>query len=104
MRLEEDFTHYIQNRLEAVEILKLQNSHRIAFFRRDAPNFRDNPADFDASAVEFAGVDFAAHAGDSRVYLNQDGEWKRIAKKISDSSDLRGELKTLLGAENVRLY
>lgn len=47
---------------------------------------------------------FAKHEGNSRIYLNRHGEWKRIAQKISDSSDLRGELEALLGAENVRLY
>lgn len=47
---------------------------------------------------------FAEHAGNSYIYLNLRGKWKRIAQKISDSSDLRGELEALLGAENVRLY
>ena len=47
---------------------------------------------------------FVEHAGDRRIFLNRRGEWGKITKKISDSPDLRGELKNLLGAENVRLY
>ena len=47
---------------------------------------------------------FAKHAGNSRIFLNRNGVWKKIAQKISDGSDLRDELKLLLGAENFRLY
>lgn len=47
---------------------------------------------------------FADHVGNSHIYLNLRGKWKRIAQKISDSSDLRNELEALLGVENVRLY
>ena len=47
---------------------------------------------------------FDAHSGLSNVFLNQNGKWSRLTKKISDSDNLRGELETLLGAGNVRLY
>ena len=47
---------------------------------------------------------FVEHAGDSRIFLNRGGVWKKIASTISDGSKLRDELKNLLGAENVRLY
>ena len=59
----------------------------------------DNPATLDKLKKLFA-----EHEGNSRINLNRHGEWKRITRKISDSSDLRGELKALLGADNVRLY
>lgn len=45
---------------------------------------------------------FDAHAGFNQVFLNVRGKWKRLPQKIS--ADLRDELSTLLGAENVRLY
>ena len=57
------------------------------------------PATFDALKKIFA-----EHAGWSHVFLNRLGKWKKIAPKISDSSELRSELKKLLGADNVRLY
>ncbi len=47
---------------------------------------------------------FEEYAGWSQVFLNRGGKWKKLDKKISDGSILREELKTLLGAENVRLY
>ena len=47
---------------------------------------------------------FAEHAGWSQVFLNRLGKWKKIAPKISDSFNLRDELKNLLGADNVKLY
>ena len=47
---------------------------------------------------------FAEHVGTSRVSLNRFGEWKRIPQKISDGSDLRGELIALLGVNNVKIY
>ncbi len=47
---------------------------------------------------------FAEHAGDRQVFLNKFGEWRKVAQRLSDSSALRGELKALLGEENVRLY
>ena len=47
---------------------------------------------------------FDEHAGLSQVFLNRDGKWRKINKKISDSLLLRDELKKLLSAENVRVY
>ena len=47
---------------------------------------------------------FDKYAGGSRIFLNRNGVWKKIAQMISDGSDLRNELKLLLGAENLRLY
>lgn len=47
---------------------------------------------------------FAEHVGNSRVSLNRFGEWKRLQQKISDSTVLRRELITLLGAGNVKIY
>ncbi len=47
---------------------------------------------------------FVEHAGDSRIFLNRGGVWKKIASTISDGSVLCDELKNLLGNENVRLY
>ena len=63
------------------------------------------PAQIDTPAtVDALKKIFAEHAGDSRIFINRDGKWGRIQQKISDSPALREELKTLLGAENVRLY
>ncbi len=59
----------------------------------------DNPATLDKLRKLFA-----EHAGISRIYVNRGGEWRKMAQKISDGSDLRGKLEALLGAENVRLY
>ena len=59
----------------------------------------DNPATLDDLKKIFN-----EHAGAGRVFLNRNGVWKKIAKQISDSSDLREKLKNLLGIENVRLY
>ncbi len=47
---------------------------------------------------------FAENAGDSKIFLNRRGVWKKIGAKISDSFSLREELKLLLGNENVRTY
>ncbi|MBQ4402869.1 MAG: DNA polymerase III subunit alpha [Selenomonadaceae bacterium] len=63
------------------------------------------PAQLDNSAtLNKLGKIFDKHAGWSQVFLNRYGDWKKISKKISDSSTLRKELKNLLGAQNVRLY
>ena len=59
----------------------------------------ENPATFDGLKKIFT-----EHAGDSRIFLNRNGVWKKLDVKISDGSELREELKNLLGAENVRLY
>ena len=59
----------------------------------------ETPATFDALKKIFS-----EHEGWSQIFLNQDGRWKKLAKKISDGLELRDELKKLLGAENVRLY
>ena len=45
---------------------------------------------------------FDDNGGRSQVFLNRNGIWKRLTKKISDTSLVK--LKNLLGAENVRLY
>ena len=47
---------------------------------------------------------FAEHEGWNLVFVNLRGKWKRLDKKISDSLELREELQTLLGKENVKLY
>lgn len=47
---------------------------------------------------------FAEHKGWNQVFVNLRGKWKRLDKKISDSLELREELQTLLGKENVKLY
>ncbi len=47
---------------------------------------------------------FDSHAGLNQVFLNRSGKWRKLNEKIYDSSELRNELKNLLGAENVRLY
>ena len=47
---------------------------------------------------------FDKHDGDSRIFLNRNGVWKKISQTVSNNSALRDELKLLLGAENVRLY
>ena len=47
---------------------------------------------------------FSAHKGWSHVFLNLGGKWKKLVQKISDSAELRNELKNLLGNENIRLY
>ena len=47
---------------------------------------------------------FSEHEGFNSVYVKRYGRWKKLDRKISDTSELRDELKTLLGAENVRLY
>ena len=63
------------------------------------------PAQLDNSAtLDKLQKIFADNAGECRVNINRRGEWQRIRKKISNDKTLRGELKNLLGAENVRLY
>ena len=47
---------------------------------------------------------FEKHEGNSNIFLNETGKWKKLHKKISDSEGLRAELKNLLGAENVKIY
>ena len=59
----------------------------------------ENPATFDGLKQIFS-----EHAGNSRVFLNRQGTWKKIAAQISDSATLRKELGNLLGTENIRLY
>ena len=59
----------------------------------------ENPATFN----ELKKI-FSEHAGDSRIFLNRQGVWKKINAKISDGSALRKELRNLLGAENFKLY
>lgn len=59
----------------------------------------ENPATFDTLKKIFN-----KHAGDSRVFLNRRGVWKKITAQISDNPTLREELRNLLGTENIRLY
>ena len=59
----------------------------------------DTPATIDALRKIFD-----AYTGASLVYLNRGGKWLKLQQKIADGPELRGELKNLLGAENVRLY
>ncbi|MBR4642606.1 MAG: DNA polymerase III subunit alpha [Selenomonadaceae bacterium] len=59
----------------------------------------DKPATFDALKKIFD-----MHRGSAQAFMNRDGKWRKLDKKISDSPALRDELKNLLGAENVRLY
>ena len=59
----------------------------------------DTPATIDALRKIFD-----AYKGASLVYLNRGGKWLKLQQKIADGPELRGELKNLLGAENVRLY
>ena len=47
---------------------------------------------------------FAEHTGDSKIFLNRSGVWKKITPRISCDPALCKELKIFLGAENVRLY
>lgn len=47
---------------------------------------------------------FVENNGGCHVYLNRFGKWKRLDKKISDDEKVIGQLKNLLGDENVRLY
>ena len=47
---------------------------------------------------------FSENAGNSQIFLNQDGKWKKIPQKISNVPAVRDELKNLLGAGNVRVY
>ncbi len=48
---------------------------------------------------------FETRKGDSTIFLQRFGKWKKLTdKKISDSEQLRAELKNLLGAENVKIY
>ena len=63
------------------------------------PATLENPGTFDKLKKIFS-----EHAGNSRIFLNRRGVWKKITWKISDNPNLRGKLKNLLGAENVRLY
>ena len=71
-----------------------------------APDFWLNiPAALDTPTIRDALKKiFAEYAGDSSVYLLQRGKWTRLAPKIADGPELRGALKNLLGAENIRLY
>ena len=63
------------------------------------------PAQLETSATnEQLKKIFSAHEGWSNVFLNLGGKWKKLAQKISDSAELRNELKILLGNENIRLY
>ena len=39
-----------------------------------------------------------------QVFLNYHGKWTKLAAKLADGLELRGELKNLLGEENVRTY
>ena len=59
----------------------------------------ESPATFDALKKIFN-----KYAGDSRVFLNRKGTWKKIAAQISDNPTLREELGNLLGTENIRHY
>ncbi|MBR7024603.1 MAG: DNA polymerase III subunit alpha [Selenomonadaceae bacterium] len=59
----------------------------------------DKPATIDALKKIFD-----KHRGFSQVFMNRDGKWRKLDKKISDSPALREALKNLLGEENVRLY
>ena len=47
---------------------------------------------------------FYKHKGESQIFLNRNGVWKKIAQTISNSPKLLDEINILLGAENVRLY
>ena len=47
---------------------------------------------------------FNKHDGDSRIFLNRNGVWKKISHTVLNNSTLRDELKLLLGAKNIRLY
>lgn len=47
---------------------------------------------------------FAEYSGFSHVFLNRRGKWTKLLQKIADGSQLRGELKILLGDDNVRTY
>lgn len=59
----------------------------------------ENPATYD-KLVEL----FESHKGDSNIFLNSLGKWKKLDKKISDSEEIRAEFKNLLGEENVKIY
>ena len=59
----------------------------------------DNPATLDKLEKIF--VD---NAGDCRTFFNRGGKWQRISKKISNDKNLRGELRNLLGAANIKIY
>ena len=59
----------------------------------------DNPATLDGLKKIFD-----EHAGLNKVFLNRRGKWTKLQKKISDSSEIRGELQTLLGAKNIFFY
>jgi len=59
----------------------------------------DTPATFDALRKIFS-----EHEGQSRIFFNRGGNWKKLPQKISDCPATRDELKNLLEAKNVRLY
>ena len=61
----------------------------------------ENPATYDR-----LGNIFERHKGGSSIFMNRLGKWKKLSSniKISDSENLREELKNLLGAENVKIY
>ncbi len=63
------------------------------------------PAQLDTPATsEALRKIFDNYKGASQIFLNRHGKWSRLSQKIADGHDLRGELKNLLGGENVRLY
>ncbi|MCR5834831.1 MAG: DNA polymerase III subunit alpha [Selenomonadaceae bacterium] len=47
---------------------------------------------------------FAEYGGESRIYLNSGGKWKRLPDKVVNEKKLRSKLAKILGTDNVRLY
>lgn len=48
---------------------------------------------------------FNKYTGSGAIFLQRSGKWKKLTdKKISDSPELRAELKNLLGEDNVKVY
>lgn len=60
----------------------------------------ENPATYD-KLVEI----FKTHKGAGQIFLRKSDKWTKLNnKKISDSAELRAELKNLLGEDNVKIY
>ncbi len=60
----------------------------------------------DSSSHEELKKIFADNPGQSSIFINTGGKWKKLPDKykIDNNAKVRGELKNLPGVENVRLY
>ena len=92
----------VENTVESIELMAAKVT-RVEEYAADywlrIPARLEKPATFDKLRKIFS-----EHAGDSRVFMNRRGDWKKIAAQISDKPTLREELEVLLGRENIRRY